>query len=352
MTTRDTAAPIDLSERRLDARAWVMWTLAAALLTMLTRNPLYILIILFAARLVGVTWQQRDAAFKLPLLILALTILTFSTLFNMLFAHLGETVLLTLPPSWPLIGGPITLEAAVYGFINGLMLLTLLVIFLAFNNIVPGSDLVHLTPRVFHNLGLVVLIALTYVPETRRHWQKIRDAQAIRGHQIHGWRDLRPILIPLLVGGLERAMSLAEAMVTRGYGATTGSGQSLLVQGVLLLGLGAAFAGWLFSFWLGWPGWVLMGCGIFVLLVLVWVLGQKTPSRRYESRRWTWREMLVVVAAVVPLFLLLVPWPFIDQSSLYYSPYPKVSLPPFNMLIGMALVLLALPGVLPRDRRR
>jgi hypothetical protein len=92
-----------------------------------------------------------------------------------------------------------------------------------------------------------------------------------------------------------------------------------------------------------------MGCGVVVLLLLVWVLGQKTPMRRYESHRWTWREMLVVVAAVLPLLLLLVPWPSINQSSLYYSPYPKVSLPPFNMLVGLALVLLALPGVMPRD---
>ncbi|MCZ7668356.1 MAG: energy-coupling factor transporter transmembrane protein EcfT [Chloroflexi bacterium] len=155
------------------------------------------------------------------------------------------------------------------------MLFTLLLVFIAFNNIVPGSDLVHLTPRAFHDLGLVVLIALTYVPETSRHWQKIKDAQAIRGHQIRGWRDWRPILIPLLVGGMERAMALAEAMVSRGYGATTQTSQPLLAQGLLLLGLGAAFAGWLLSFWFGWPGWVLMGSGVMVLLLLIWAPGRK-----------------------------------------------------------------------------
>lgn len=337
------------SKTRLDARAWLIWTLSAAVLTMLTRNPLYIVIILLAIRLVAITWQQEEAAFKLPLLRMFLIILLFSSVFNMLFAHVGQHVLFTLPANWPLIGGPLTLEAAVYGAINGLMLFTLLVVFITFNNIVPGSDLVHLTPRAFHNLGLVVLIALTYVPETHRHWQKIRDAQAIRGHQIRGWRDWRPILIPLLVGGMERAMALAEAMVSRGYGATEQTRQPLLVQGLLLLGLGAAFAGWLFSFWHGWPGWVLMASGVVVLLMLIWALGEKVSLRRYESARWTWRETVVVITAVIPLLLFFVPLPFIETSSLYYSPYPQLSLPPFSVLLGLALALLAVPGVIPRD---
>lgn len=337
------------SKTRVDARAWLTWTVSAAVLTMLTRNPLYIVIILLAVRLVAITWQQEEAAFKLPLLRMLLVILLFSTVFNMLFAHVGQHVLFTLPTTWPLIGGPLTLEAAVYGTINGLMLFTLLLVFIAFNNIVPSNDLVHLTPRAFHNLGLVVLIALTYVPETRRHWQKIRDAQAIRGHQIRGWQDWRPILIPLLVGGMERAMALAEAMVSRGYGATTQMGQQLLVQALLLLGLGAAFAGWLLSFWHGWPGWVLMGSGVMVLLMLIWALGEKVSLRRYENARWTWRETVVVVTAVIPLILFFAPLPFIDRSSLYYSPYPQLNLPSFNMLLGLALALLAVPGVLSRD---
>lgn len=337
------------SPPRLDARAWLIWTLSAAMLTMLTRNPLYIFIILLAVRLVAISWQQEEAAFKLPLLRMLAIILLFSTVFNMLFAHVGEHVLFTLPTTWPLIGGDLTLEAAVYGTINGLMLFTLLVVFITFNNIVPGSDLVHLTPRAFHNLGLVVLIALTYVPETRRHWQKIRDAQAIRGHQIRGWQDWRPILIPLLVGGMERAMALAEAMVSRGYGATTQMGQQLLVQLLLLLGLGAAFAGWLLSFWYGWPGWVVMGSGVLVLLMLIWALGEKVSLRRYGIRQWSMLDTIVVITAVIPLILLLIPFPFIDHSSLYYSPYPALNVPEFNVLLGLALALLAVPGVLSRD---
>lgn len=338
-----------LEGKRLDARAWVLWTLAAALLTTLTRNPLYILIILLAARLVALRWQPADAPLKLPLWRLGLVILLFSTLFNLLFVHLGQTVLLTLPAGWPLLGGPLTLESAVYGATNGLMLLTLLLVFMTFSSVVPGSDLIYLTPRLFHSLGLVLLIALTYVPETRRHWQQIRDAQAIRGHTPQGWRDLRPLLLPLLVGGLERAMSLAEAMVARGYGAAAETRQPLLAQLILLLGLGATLGGWLLSYWLGWPGWVLLGSGVLILLLLMWALGERNPVRRYEERRWGWREGVLAATAVFPLLCLLIPWPFLDRSSLYYTPYPQVSLPPFAPLIGLALAVLAGSGVINHE---
>jgi energy-coupling factor transport system permease protein len=349
MSVYDLSQSTPFSDDRLDARAWVVWTVATAVLVTTTRNPFYLLILLLAVRLVGLTWGGKTGPFQLPLLRLLLIILLFSTAFNLFFVHLGQTVLFSLPAGWPLIGGPITLDAAVYGAINGFMLFTLLVVFLSFNNVVPGSDLVHLTPRLFHNLGLVTLIALTYVPETRRHWQKIQEAQAIRGHQVRGWRDWRPILIPLLVGGMERAMSLAEAMVARGYGATANVGQSLPAQLLLLLGLGAAFVGWVLSFWLAWPGWLLLGSGVLLLALVVWWLGRNSPQiSRYEASRWGRREWLMGATAVIPLLLLLLPWPFLDRSSLAFSPYPQVSLPPFNPLLGFALALLAAPAFLKK----
>ena len=67
--------------------------------------------------------------------------------------------------------------------------------------VVPTAELAGLTPTALYELGLVLLVAITYVPETARHFQRIREAQAIRGHRLRGLRDWRPIVIPLLVGG-------------------------------------------------------------------------------------------------------------------------------------------------------
>ena len=210
----------------LDSRAWTIWMLTAATLATLARHPLYSLLILLAAQVVGTVCAAPQATgLRLSLGRLVPIILLVTMVTNLLFVHMGSTVLFHLP-DWPLIGGVWTAETAVAGLTNGLVLLTLLVIFQTFNRVMSVSDLAQLTPRALHELGLVLLIALTYVPETAQQLQRIREAQAIRGHQLRGLRDWPPLVIPLLIGGLERAMSLAETMVARGYGATDETRQS------------------------------------------------------------------------------------------------------------------------------
>jgi len=54
-----------------------------------------------------------------------LTVVTFSTFYNALLTHFGSTVLVTLPRALPLVGGPVTLEAAAFGATRGLALWTL-----------------------------------------------------------------------------------------------------------------------------------------------------------------------------------------------------------------------------------
>jgi hypothetical protein len=49
------------------------------------------------------------------------------------------------------------------------------------------------------------------------------------------------------------------------------------------------------------------------------------------------------------VLLLLLPRTFLETESLYYSPYPQIGLPPFDIWVGLTLLLLAVPGVLPRD---
>jgi energy-coupling factor transport system permease protein len=331
----------------VDARAWLAWLLAAATLTMVARNPLYSLIILLAAHSVTITRGQPRTVLPLSLWRLALVILPLAILFNMLSVHIGQTVLARLPESWPFIGGVITLEAAVYGAANGLLLLALLAVFLAFNATVPVNALVRLTPRAFHDLGVVTLIALTYVPETITHLKRIRDAQAIRGHRLRGVRDWAPVVIPLLIGGLERAMGLAEAMVARGYGAMAVTRQSTWVRALLALSLVVALTGWLVALWWGWPGWLLLlAAGVGVMALIQW-RSRAVAHSRYRPSKWGYEETALLTVALLPLIVILLPGPFVDQSTLTYSPYPLWQWPPFDAFIGLSLAALALPAFWP-----
>jgi energy-coupling factor transport system permease protein len=329
---------------QVDARAWLLWVAAAAVLVMVARNPLYTILIMAAVQIVR-TARAPGAGLPLPIWRLGLLLVVISAVLNAFSVHVGATILFRLPAAWPLVGGPITLEGFVYGAVNGLVLLGLLAVFAALNALVPPHELVQLTPGALHDMGVVVLIAITYVPETLRHWRRIREAQAIRGHRLRGIRDWRPVVIPLLVGGLERAMGLAEVMVARGYGAATGQEQNLGRSATLLLALLMTFGGWLLIFWLGWPGWLLLAVGLAILLISLWRIGRQRPRTRYRPAHWGRPETWLLISAVLPLLATLLPLSWVDRTTLFYAPYPRLALPPFDPLLGVGLAMLALPAV-------
>ncbi len=331
-----------------DTRAWLVWVLSAATATMIARNPLYSLLLLACSRLVNHTFARSDGAFNLQMsrgaaLRLAALVLLFSGLFTALFVHAGETTLFVLPPQIPLAGGIITLEAFLNGAANGLLLLTLLSFFLTFNRVVTAERLARLAPAAFRDLGIVVLIALTYIPETTRHIQRIREAQAVRGQRIRGLLDWRPLVLPLLVGGLERAMALAEAMVARGFGATSRapmSGRVLLMLGVAMA---LSFGGWVLALWWRWPGLALLGAGVLLMVAVLATTGRAVTVTRYRPRPWQATDTALLLASVAPLALMMWPGGPVDSASLAMNFLNGLRWPPFDMLLGVALLLYAFP---------
>jgi energy-coupling factor transport system permease protein len=325
--------------------AWLAWLAASAFLVVQIRNPFYLLILLLGALVVKRVCAVNPAILTFSIARIGALILLFSTLFHMLTVHLGRTILWTLPASWWLIGGPVTLESAFAGAINGLALLTLLLLFVTFSAVVPVHELSRLTPPALRDLGLILLIGLTYMPQTALHWQQIREAQAVRGHQIQGWRDWRPIVIPLLTGGLERSVNLAEAMVARGYGATGDREQPIKIRLLLLLGLASLLGGWVLSGWWSRPGWALAGAGVLIIFLVYRRLGRLSPRTTYRVRRWVKRDSLLALSVTLLLLPAGVDRLF-GRSTLYYSPYPVVTLPPFDPLAGLALALIVAPAII------
>lgn len=329
-----------------DVRAWVIWLSVGGLLSIWISNPIYLLLLLIISRLVYFSCRQQETdTWRVPFWRISIVILLFSTLFNMLTAHIGQTVIHTLPTNWPLIGGPLTLEAAVYGFISGLRLVTLLSFYLAFNAIVPVSQLSSITPSALHELGLVMLIAITYVPETARQFNRIKDAQAIRGHKMGGLKTWRPVLIPLLIAGMERAMSLAETMVARGYGSTSYISIPLRSRLMMLAGLLLILSGALWLMWVGSEGWILFVLGISGIAWAYFDLSRLAARTQYRPRRWMVGDTILVIGALVALLPIL-PLELFDRSTLPFAPYPSIALPPFDIWVGLGLLGLAAPAVM------
>lgn len=334
----------------LHPRAWLIWLAAALAALSLTRNPVYLALIVLAVVAVGqVLRRQVDTpTLPLPLLRLALLILTLSALLNAVTAHAGRTVLVRLPAAIPLLGGPITLEALVYGALNGLLLVGFLAAFQVLYQAVPVQALIQLLPRAFYPVAVVASIAVSFVPSTLVQFEQIREAQSMRGHQVRGLRDGLPLFLPLLVGGLERALQLAEAMTARGFGslgaAEAGGGQRDGLRVALAAGLAALLAGLLLLLfwqqrWLGW-GMLTLGGGLIALALV----GQGRRVRRTVYRRGAWTRQDSLVAGLAALVVVAYALPG-SRAALAYTPYPQLMLPAVQGTLALATLLLAAPAV-------
>ncbi len=339
---------------RFHPLAWVLWFVAVLLPATLTRNPLY-LSVLLAALALDLWWLNGRSLNPRGwghFLYLALWLVLLTPLFNVLTVHYGEHVWAELPRSWPVVGGPLTLEALLFGLSGGLSLLTLLVAFATFNLEMPASRWVRLVPPALFQAGLITSIAVTFVPATVSAAREIYDAQRLRGHRFRRLTDYTPLFAPLVVDSLERSVQLAQSMTARGFGANLKplpASRRLLFQvgtlGALLLMLVGLFLPILSprARALSTP---LVLASVFAL-VLIFILQGRRVCRTFY-RRWYWRrrDTLLALGSALLIGVTLLTRLMSPRTWLYY-PYPPYSIvPTFALVPGVFLLLAALPALL------
>lgn len=343
--------------------AWLSWLAAAAGSALLVRHPFYLLVILLAELFVYATlWQrqQRDTGYDGATSTLSLRamlrllpfIIVLSMAFNALAVHVGAHVLFALPRSWPLVGGPITLEALLYGLLSGLGLATLIAAFFTLQLAVSAHTLLRLTPGFAHHAGVAVTIAVSFVPQTFVAYREMREAQRLRGYRVRGLRDLQPLFVSLLAHGLERAIQLAESMDARGFGGAlkplTERDRRLVglssLGGLILLLLGLIWHS--FAMAPAFAGWIALTLGTGGLVFSLHRQGQRVQRSRY--RRWLWRprdRILIGLSAAV--LLLTIAARLAAPLALFYYPYPPYPLlPTFQPWWGALYALLLAPALL------
>jgi energy-coupling factor transport system permease protein len=335
-----------MNRTRGDARAWLAWALAGGAVATASRNPivlaLLLLVVLAVGRrlgpgsAIGRSWRQAGR--------LVLWLVTLSVVINLLTVRSGDVTLARLPAEWPALGGPLTLNALVYGALAALSMLAILAVWAVFNAVVSQGDLLRLTPRPLFLAGAVASIALTFLPGMSRAVQQIGEAQAVRGHRLRGARDLAPLAAPLLALGLERGLSLAEAMEARGFGYAGSQAMAPAGLRLLLAGLGLLAAGALLAVGSPWP---LLGGGLLALGLAATGAGlrQAGPGRsRYRQRRWGWGDTAVCAAAAAAVAVLALAR-LGGDGGLDYTPYPLLR-PPAVPPLGIAAALLLLAPAL------
>jgi energy-coupling factor transport system permease protein len=329
----------------INAVAWTLWFVAVVILPLTSRNPLYLALLLAVVLVVFFTLPRKagqTSAWRLFAYI-GSGVAALSIAFNVLTVHVGDRVFATLPQWLPIIGGPLTVNALLYGVISAMAISAVLFAAATFNTAVRHADLVRLLPGNLSRVGVAAGIALLFVPQTISAARDIYDAQRSRGHYFRGVRDARAFVVPLLSTGLERAMMLSEALETRGYGSSAlaaprsrRSGLSILASGICLI---VALAAVGFGFYVTGMA-ALAAAGVLALY------GTPAGNRRtrYRSISWNMPSLVVSIVSAVSIAALLFGRVFVDLH-LRYDTFPRIEPPGFASLAGVLIVCLAVPAL-------
>jgi len=150
--------------------------------------------------------------YMLPMLIL-------TALLNPAFSHQGGTILAYLPN-----GNPLTLESILFGISAAVMLITVILWFVCFNEVMTTDKLVYLFGRVIPALSLILAMALRFVPRFFTQIKVISNAQKCIGRDVSNGNIIRKakhgikILSILITWALENSIESADSMKGRGYG--------------------------------------------------------------------------------------------------------------------------------------
>ncbi|WP_330300888.1 energy-coupling factor transporter transmembrane component T [Streptomyces sp. NBC_00503] len=304
----------------LHAGAWWIWALGLATAASRTTNPLLLGLVVgvagyvVAARRTDAPWARSYGAFvKLGLFVIGLRLL-----FSMLLGSPipGSHTLFTLPevplPAWAQgirFGGRVTAEQLVFAFYDGAKLATLLICVGAANALANPARLLKSLPAALYEVGVAVVVAMTFAPNMVADVVRLRTARRLRGRPTGGVRAILQIGLPVLEGALERSVALAASMDARGYGRTARVPAAVRhTTNVLtlggLLGMCAGTYGLLAAEGAVY-GLPILLIGLALALAGLRLGGRRSIRTRYRPDRWGLRSWLVAGSGAAVAALLI-----------------------------------------------
>jgi energy-coupling factor transport system permease protein len=200
----------------LNARAVAAWSAACLFIVLFTTNPLYKALVL-AAAIASLAAGAR--LHRMRGLLTAITLIAaFATALNFVSAHLGATVLFTIPYAIPGVGGDYTVEALAAGIAGGLTVGAAIVAAAPFSLMLASHDVMDALPAALSRTGAAIAASLNLVPSVSASFVQVSEAQRLRGWRPTGPRSWAEVVVPVVLTSVEGSIQLAESMEARGFG--------------------------------------------------------------------------------------------------------------------------------------
>ncbi|MFE3516066.1 energy-coupling factor transporter transmembrane protein EcfT [Streptomyces sp. NPDC059166] len=365
-------APAATRANAVPAGAWWLWALGLATAASRTTNPLLLGLLVgvagyvVAARRTDAPWARSYGAFvRLGLAVVAVR-LVFSAVLGSSVP--GTDVLFTLPevplPGWAQgvrIGGRVTAEQLVFALYEGAKLAALLICVGAANSLANPARLLKSLPGALYEVGVAVVVAMTFAPNMVADVARLRTARRLRGRSAGGVGAVLRIGLPVLEGALERSVAVAASMDARGYGRTAQvppavrrTTHVLTLGG--LLGVCAGTYGLLAAEGAV-HGLPLLLAGVAAALAGLRLGGRRSVRTRYRPDRWDVRAWLVAASGAA-VAAAMIRAGAVDPGALHPGVVPLTApvlplWPAVAVLIGLLPAVVApLPPSPPASKER
>jgi energy-coupling factor transport system permease protein len=256
-------------------------------------------------------------------------------------------------PSWTAgvtLGGPVTAQAVIGAFCQGLQIAVILTCFGAANCLASSFRLLRCVPAGLYEVAVAVTVAISFTPQVVLSIARVRDARRLRGRATTGLHAWHGLAVPVLESALDRSITLAASMDARGFGRRATSPKlRRITAGATLGGLVSAGIG-LFEV-LDSGSASRVGLAVLLLgaaLIVGGMAGAAHGSRsRYRPDQWRSAEWAVLASGLAAVAAVIVTGGN-DPSSLTQPLYP-LALPAAPIVTLVGIVVAALPSaVAPR----
>lgn len=295
-----------MTPRMLHPGAWWAWALGLAIAASRTTNPLLLgLIVVVAAYVVA---ARRPVA-------------PWSRSFGF-FLRIGLAVIIIRVGFAIIVGlmqGMLTTDSVISALYDGMRLATILACVGAANSLASPARLLKAVPAALYEVGVAVIVTVTFAPQLVTDLDRVRASRRLRGRTVTGVRGTAGAALPVLEGALERSVTLAAAMDSRGYGrmAQRSVAARRVTAALLLGGLTAAVVGIYALLDASAPaalGLPMLAVGAACAILGFVLAGRRSTRTRYRPDPWVAPEWAVLACAIATVAGVVVAgqWPGLD----------------------------------------
>jgi len=246
---------------------------------------------------------------------LAAAVFAIRILFRVVFnlgANKSDAVIFDLPRFALNLGvgevqllGPVSLQALSAGAIDGLRLAAIILCVGMANIQANPRQLLKAMPGALFEISSTISVALNLAPQLIESLQRVRRARRLRGRSA-GVSALPSLVIPVLEDTLERSLSLAASLDSRGFGRQTANAHPRLARissltAVCLLAIGSYAL--LTDNQHGWLAWATLAVSAFCLLVALRLSSTRGMRTIYNRDPWSAADAVTLGAAAVVVAL-------------------------------------------------